>query len=145
MDHTRDSASPPLTELHAVVVVDQFDASTQQALLYAEALDPQTLIALNVCVDETRTGELVAQWARRRIDTPFTSIHPTTPDPALEYVADLQQRYPEAMIVVVFPVVAVRRWWLRALHRPADPSLPHRLAALDRVLVAEVPWQLDAR
>lgn len=137
-DSLEHTAGQPRS-LHAVAVVTQLDAPTQRALLFAEALRPRTLVALNVCVDGRQTNELIAQWARRRIDIPLTSVYAAGRDPVVEYVDGLRQQHPAEVVMVVLPVVAVPRWWQRPLHRPSDPSLHRRLARFDRVMITEVP------
>ena len=131
--------------VHAVVVVTRFDAPTQRALLFAEAMGVRSLVALNVCVDATETRVLIEQWARRRIDVPLTSVHRMgqDADPVLRYVHSLRHDHPDGIVLVVLPVVAAARWRQRLLHRLPDPTLGRRLSRLDGVMIAEVPWQLQ--
>jgi len=128
--------------VHAVALVTQYDAPTRRALKFAEALEPGSLVALNVCTEVAGTNELIAQWARRLIDIPLRCAYPLGDDPVLEFVDSLRREHPDDAVVVVVPVVAVPHWWQHPLHRPPDPTITRRLAGLDRVMIAEVPWQL---
>lgn len=132
--------------LHVVVVVSDFDAPARRALRFAETHRPRSLVVLNVCTDSKRTAALIEDWASRRIDIPLKCAQPMAGDrdPVVNYVDMLRHKDPAAVVMVVLPVVAVARWWQRPLHRLEDPTLPRRLSSLDRVLVAEVPWQLRA-
>lgn len=137
------SAEPD--HLHIILVVSDFDASVRRALRFAEAHHPRSLVALNACTDGRRTDALVKEWASRRIDVPLHCAQPTSedPDPVVNYVDTLRCRDPASVVMVVFPAIAVARGWQRSLHRLDDPTLARRLSRLDRVLIAEVPWQFQ--
>lgn len=130
--------------LHVVMVISDFDAAARKALQFAEAHRPRSLVVLNVCTNAKRTAALIEAWANRRIDVPLKCAQAMAddPDPAVSYVDRLRRKDPAAIVMVVLPVVAAPRWWQRPLHRLEDPTLPRRLSFLDRVLIAEVPWQL---
>ena len=130
--------------LHVVVVISDFDAPARRALRFAEAYRPRSLVVLNVCTGANRTAALIEAWASRRIDVPLTCAQPMAedPDPVVTYVDRRRRKDPAAVVMVVLPIVAVARWWQRPLHRLEDPTLPRRLSSLDRVLIAEVPWQI---
>jgi hypothetical protein len=130
--------------IHVVVVVTELDAPTQRALQFAEAFRPRSLVALNVCTDLTQTTGLIKQWASRRMDIPLKSVYPMDDDtdPVLHYVDRVRREHPAGVVMVVLPVVAVTGWWQRQLHRLPDPTLARRLSRMDRVMIAEVPWQL---
>jgi hypothetical protein len=130
--------------LLVVLVISDFDAIARRALRFAEAHRPRSLVVLNVCTDNERTAALIEAWASRRIDVPLKCAQPMAddPDPVVNYVDRLRQKDPAAVVMVVLPVVAAPRWWQRPLHRLEDPTLPRRLSSMDRVLIAEVAWQL---
>ena len=137
--------SPP-DHIHAVVVVTEFDGPTQRALQVAQAFRPRSLVALSVCTDVRETTGLIEQWASRRIDLPLKTVYAMdddTTDPVADYVDRVCREHPAGVVMVVLPVVAVSTWWQGLLHRLPDPTLARRLSRLDRVMVAEVPWQLD--
>ena len=132
--------------IHAVVVVTELDGPTQRALQFAQAFRPRSLVVLNVCTDVRETTGLIEQWASRRIDLPLKAVYAVnddTTDPVLDHVDSVCREHPAGVVMVVLPVVAVSRWWQGLLHRLPDPTLARRLSRMDRVMIAEVPWQLD--
>lgn len=152
MTHSVDQESQPdvlepgaqPNHLHVVMVISDFDAPARKALRCAEAHRPRSLVVLNVCTNAKRTAALMEAWASNRIDVPLKCAQPMADDrdPVVTYVDRLRRKDPAAAVMVVLPVVAAPHWWQRPLHRLEDPELPRRLSALDRVVVAEVPWQL---
>lgn len=135
---------PEPDHLHVVVVISDFDATVRRALRFAGAHHPRSLVVLNVCTDTQRTAALIAAWASFQIDVPLKCAQPMADDrdPVVSYVDRLRRRDPAAVVMVVLPVIAAPRWWQRPLHRKEDPTLPQRLSRMDRVVLAEVPWQL---
>lgn len=147
VDPARADATGSVPEqLHVVVVLHTLDKAALRALSFAEAHRPRSLVALHVCTDTKRTAALMEAWARRGIDLPLTCSQPTPEDrdPILSRVVALLESDPAGMVMVVLPVIATAHRWQRPLHRYEDPSLRRRLSFLDRVLIAEVPWQLHS-
>lgn len=148
LEHDAQSAvlehDPLPDHLHAVVVVTEFDAPAQRALLFAEAFRPRSLVALSVCTDARQATGLIKQWATRRIDIELKCVDAMydATDPVVDYVDGVRRKHPNGVVMVVLPVVAVTRWWQRPLHRLPDPTLARRLSHMNRVMIAEVPWQL---
>lgn len=66
--------------------------------------------------------------------------------PILEYVMELESRYPNRQVAVLVPELVERRWWYYLLHNQRATALKLMLYIKGnrRIIVINVPWYLPA-
>ena len=77
------------SRVHAVVLVSRLNAPALQALAYARATRPSTIVGLHVQLDAQSTSRLEAEWLNRQIPVPLTVVASPYRDvtgPVLDYV-----------------------------------------------------------
>jgi hypothetical protein len=130
---------------HAVVLVSKIHKPTMRALAYARAMHPSTLTAITVSVDKPDTERLQAEWERRGIPVPLTTLDSPYREitrPVVDYVNAIKRTSPRDVVTVFIPEYVVGRWWEHLLHNQSALRLKARLLFTPGVMVASVPWQL---
>jgi hypothetical protein len=120
-------------------------APTLQALAYARATRPTTLVALTVQTSAEDTNALEREWAERDIPVDLVVLDSPYRDmtgPVLDYVARLRRSSPRDVIAVFIPEYVVGHWWEHLLHNQSALRLKARLLFRSGVMVTSVPWQL---
>jgi amino acid transporter len=133
------------SRVHAIVLVSQLHAPTLQALAYARATRPTTLVALTVQTSPDETAALQREWIRRDtpvdltvLDSPFRDVT----GPVLDHIAHLRHTSPRDVVAVFIPEYVVGHWWEQLLHNQSALRLKARLLFRPGVMVTSVPWQL---
>jgi hypothetical protein len=127
--------------IHAVVLVSNLLAPTLQALAFAQALHPDSLVA--VTVSEDAEDPLPAEWEDRVVPIPLVVIespYRETVRPVLRYVRHLRREHPGDVVSVIIPEYVVGRWWQHILHNQTALRLKGRLLFEPAVTVTSVPW-----
>ena len=133
------------SRIHAVVLVSRLDTPALQALAFARATRPATLIALTVQTDPHDSDVLQRQWADRGIPIPLTILDSPYRDvtgPALDFIRNIRRDSPRDVVCVFVPEYVVRHWWEHLLHNQSALRLKARLLFQPGVMVTSVPWQL---
>jgi hypothetical protein len=135
------------SRIHAIVPVSRLLLPTMQAVAFARATHPSTLIALTVQVDEHETQALADEWRAREIpvelkiiNSPYREI--TTP--ILDYIRDIHRDSPRDAICVFIPEYVVGHWWEHLLHNQSALRLKARLFFTPGVMVCSVPYHLTS-
>jgi hypothetical protein len=131
--------------IHAVVLVSRLHRPTLQALAFARASRPDTLIALTVSTSAQEARALQERWADRGIPVPLVVLDSPYRDitgPVLDFVAMLRQNTPRDLVAVYLPEYVVGHWWEHLLHNQSALRLKARLLFQRQVMVTSVPWQL---
>ncbi|MFN8173070.1 MAG: DNA-binding protein, partial [Candidatus Nanopelagicales bacterium] len=105
--------------VHAVVLVSRLNAAAMQALAFARAARPSTLVGLHVQTDRSNPGDLAAEWERRAIPVPLVLVDSPFRDvtgPALEYIQRMHTEHPGDLVAVYLPEYVVTHWWEALLH-----------------------------
>jgi len=133
------------SRIHAVVLVSKIHKPTLQALSFARATRPSTLVAVTVQVDAEDAQGLQAEWERRAIpvplvvlDSPFREVTSSVVD----YVKRVRRDSPRDVVIVYVPEYVVGHWWEHLLHNQSALRLKTRLRFQRGVMVTSVPWQL---
>jgi amino acid transporter len=133
------------SRVHAVVLVSRLHTPTLQALAYARATRPTSLVALTVQTSAEETRALENEWSSRDIpvelvvlDSPYRDVT----GPALDYIAGLRRGSPRDVVAVFIPEYVVGHWWEHLLHNQSALRLKARLLFRTGVMVISVPWQL---
>jgi hypothetical protein len=129
------------------VLVSRLHAPTLQALAYARATRPSTLVALTAQTSAEDTQSLEREWIERDIpvelvvlDSPYREVT----GPVLDYVGNIRRTGPRDVIVVFIPEYVVGHWWEHFLHNQSALRLKSRLLFRPGVMVTSVPWQLHS-
>jgi amino acid transporter len=134
------------SRVHGVVLVNRLNAPALQALAYARATRPSTLVGLHVDLDATSTARLEKQWLRRGVPVPLVTVASPFRDvtgPVIDHVRRQRRESPRDIVAVYVPEYVVRHWWEHLLHNQSALRLKSRLLFLPGVIVTSVPLQLD--
>ncbi|HWI02003.1 MAG TPA: APC family permease, partial [Propionibacteriaceae bacterium] len=107
------------SRIHAVVLVSKLHLPTLQALAFARATRPSSLVALTVRTSASETETLVQQWTSMEIPVPLTvvdSSYRDLTDPVLSYISNIHAESPRDVISVFIPEYVVGHWWEQLLH-----------------------------
>ncbi|MFN0281101.1 MAG: APC family permease [Kineosporiaceae bacterium] len=135
------------SRVHAVVLVSRLHAPTLQALAYARATRPSSLVALTAQTSTADTQALQREWAERDIpvelvvlDSPYRDVT----GPVLDYIGQIHRSSPRDVVAVFIPEYVVGRWWEQLLHNQSALRLKARLLFRPGVMMTSVPWQLHS-
>ena len=134
------------SRVHAVVLVSRLNAPALQALAYARATRPSSLVGLHVELDPESTAALERGWLDRGIPAPLVTVASPYRDvtgPVLDYVRGVHRDGPRDIVSIFVPEYVVRRWWEHLLHNQSALRLKTRLLFLPGVIVTSVPLVLD--
>jgi amino acid transporter len=133
------------SRVHAVVLVSRLHAPTLQALAYARATRPSSLVALTAQTSPGETQALQREWAERDIpvelvvlDSPYRDVT----GPILDFIGRIHLSGPRDVVAVFIPEYVVGHWWEHLLHNQSALRLKSRLLFRSGVMVTSVPWQL---
>ena len=129
---------------HVLVLVSSINGPTLRALGYARLLQPDTLTAITVPVDDA-PEQLRKDWDAADTGVPLTVIDSPYREitrPILKFVRDYPRRGPRDIVTVVIPEYVVGHWWEQLLHNQSALRLKARLLFQPSVVVIDVPWHL---
>jgi amino acid transporter len=133
------------SRVHAVVLVSRLHQPTLQALAYARATRPSTLVAVTAQTSAEETRNLEEEWLARGVpvelvvlDSPYRDVT----GPVLDYVGRIRRESPRDVVAVFVPEYVVGHWWEHLLHNQSALRLKARLLFRPGVMVTSVPWQL---
>jgi amino acid transporter len=136
---------PPVRGNTVVVLVSGVHRSSLEAVAYARRLRPDHLVCATAADDE-QADRLRADWERFEvgeqldvIDSPYREVT----RPLLDYLDELERRWPDCGITVVLPELVVDRWWEQLLHNQSALALKARLLFRPRTIVMSVPLHLS--
>ena len=135
------------SNVHAIVLVSRLHQPAMNAISFARATRPSTIVALTVQTDPAESRELMAEWQAQEIpvalvtiDSPYREIT----RPIIEYVSSVHRRSPRDVVAVYVPEYVVTHWWEHILHNQTALRIKTRLLFLPGVMVTSVPTQLGA-
>ncbi len=149
--------TPPVV----VVPTQRWSRVTEKALRFAYTLSEEVRvvhIAPQTEKGEKAADELLSVWSQY-VDDPAKKAGLKPPEcvvlrspyrlvmtPILDYVLELEQRYPDRQIAVVVPELVERRWIHYLLHNQRSTALKLLLYIRGnrRIIVINVPWYLQA-
>lgn len=133
------------SRVHAIVLISRLHAPALQALSYARATRPSTLVGVTVQESKAETAALEHDWIDRQIpvklvvlDSPYRDVT----GPILDYIASIRRSSPRSLVAVFVPEYVVGHWWEQFLHNQSALRLKARLLFRSDVMVISVPWQL---
>ena len=135
------------SRIHAIVLVSKLYTPTLQALAFARATHPSSLVALTVRTSDGDTDTLVRQWTTMDLPIPLTVVESSYRDltgPVLRYISEVRTASPRDVVCVFIPEYVVGHWWEQMLHNQSALRLKARLLFEPGVMVTDVPWQLGS-
>jgi amino acid transporter len=135
------------SRIHAVVLVSKLHTPTLEALAFARATRPDTLVALTVRSNPVETAALEHQWIERDIPVPLVTLDSPYRDltrPALDYIRQIRRESPRDVVSVFVPEYVVGHWWEQLLHNQSALRLKARMLFQPGVMLTSVPWQLGS-
>ena len=146
-----ESEEPPIV----VMPIDNWSRISEKGLQFALSISPE-IHAVHVASEEDATP-LNREW-ERLVGAPLRAAQRPVPTltvlrspyrfiiaPIVQFVLDLEAKYPTRTIAVLVPELVVRRWYQNLLHNQRAGLL--KVALLLRgnrkILVINIPWYLD--
>jgi amino acid transporter len=133
--------------IHRVVVlVDNPDRASIQAVRYALSLGADDVLAVHAAVDPEVQDELIAGWMTLRVPVPLDLVECWDRDVARSverYAVDLMG--PRTEVTVVIPRRDFARVTHRLLHDRTSRSIARALARYEHVDIAVVPYFFGSR
>ena len=154
---TLSKLQPPLV----VLPIERWSRVAEKALRFAYSISDDIwtihIIGTEEKADESQDG-LLKFWSQY-IEQPARNDGLKPPElvvlrspyrlvlkPILEYVLELENRFPDRQVAVLIPELVERRWWYFLLHnqRPNALKLLLYLKGNRRIVVINVPWYLPS-
>jgi amino acid transporter len=138
---------PPRKKLTVVVLVEQMNPGTLEALAYGTSIAPDHLVAMTVVNDEQDAEQIEKAWATQGIATPLEIVHTPTGEftaSTLHYIEELDRRWENSIVNVVIPEFFVEHWWGHLLHNQSALVLKGRLLFKNHVAITSIPYRTEA-
>ncbi len=134
------------SNVHAVVLISRLHQPAMNAISFARATRPSSIVALTVQTDPKESRNLMDEW--RALDIPLPLVVVDSPfreitRPIVEYVSNVQRHSPRDVVSVFVPEYVVTHWWEHILHNQTALRIKTRLLFLPGVMVTSVPTQLS--
>jgi amino acid transporter len=133
------------SRVHSVVLISRLNAPAMQALAFARAARPHSLVGLHIQTDRSSVSDLAAAWEQREIPVPLVVVDSPYRDvtgPAVDYVKRIRAENPGDMVAVYVPEYVVSHWWETFLHNQSAIRLKTRLLFVPGVVTTSVPVAL---
>jgi hypothetical protein len=134
------------SRVHAVVLVSRLHSPAMQALAFARASRPDSLVALHVQNERNDVEALQQTWTERQISVPLVCLESPYRDltqPVLDYVRRVRRDSPRDMVAVYIPEYVPSHWWETLLHNQSALRLHVRLRQERGVIVVAVPLLMN--
>jgi amino acid transporter len=133
------------SRVHSVVLVSRLNAPALQALAFARAARPDSLVGLHVKTERSDVHDLEEAWEQRGIPVALVMVDSPYRDvtgPVVDFVRRLKADKPGDMVAVYIPEYVVRHWWEGLLHNQSAIRLKTRLLFVPGVVTTSVPMLL---
>ena len=142
-----DDYHPARRRLTGVVLVEQVDAMTLEALAYGRSIAPDRLVAVHVAETDEDAEQIEKQWSVREIDVPLDVVRTSSGEftaATLAYIDELHQSAPDTIVNVLIPELFVEHWWQHLLHNQSTLVLKGRLLFRKTVAVTSIPFRVES-
>jgi amino acid transporter len=142
-----DDYRPPRRRLTAVVLVEQVDAMSLEALAYARSIAPDRLVALAVMQRDEDAERLEKAWSTHEIPVQLDIVRTTAGEytaATLAYIDELERTSENTIVNVMIPEFFVEHWWQHLLHNQGTLLLKGRLLIRKTAAVTSIPFRVDA-
>lgn len=135
------------TRVHGVVLINHLDQPALRALAWARSSRLSSLTAVCVDTKPEDTKQLRKDWQTHKIPIPLTVLG--TPNgaartPVVEFVRTLSDRHINDVVEVFIPRIVPPGRWDKFVLRHVVPRVVIELMNEQRVMVTQVPFQLEA-
>lgn len=135
---------PPRKRLTVVVLVEELDAGTLNALAYGTSIAPDHFVAATVVSTVDQAQSIEKEWSEYGIGVPLELVHSASGEftaPMLAFVEEIQHRWPNSIVNVIIPELYVEHWWQHLLHNQTAFVLRGRLLFKETgVVVTSIPY-----
>ncbi|GGH56799.1 hypothetical protein GCM10007359_01280 [Rothia aerolata] len=133
------------SRVRAVIYVPRVRKPVARAVAYARASRPSSIEAVAINMHEDSTKEIIKRWEQLGVPVPLTVLDSPYRDPVtpvMQHIRELKQRSPRDVLVVYLPEYIVRHWWENLIHRRTVHKLAAQLRRENRIVIAQVPWNI---
>lgn len=142
----RATALPAIEHSHVLLLISSVHRGTLAALRYAKMISPN-VTAIHVAIDDKEAAKVEARWQQWGQGSPLVllnSPYRQLIEPIMEYVNNLVETCgPDQIITIVVPQFVLRHWWTTFLHSRTAEILRRALLNHERIVVTEVPYQVE--
>ena len=137
---------PPRRRHTVVVLVEQVNAGTLEALAYGTSIAPDHLLAMTVVVDGADAERIEKQWSEHEISVSLEIVRSPTGEftaATLSYIDEIEHRWDNTIVNVVIPEFYVEHWWGHLLHNQSALILKGRLLFRKHTAVTSIPYRVE--
>ncbi len=137
--------SQPVIEHTVVVLVSSLHKGTLPALRYARTISSR-IEAIHVELRPDLTKRLVDAWDDWGQGVPLTvlkSNYRSVVQPLMEYIEEVDDRYPDDMVTVIIPEFVTKKFWHNILHNQSSLLIKAMLAFRPNKVVTSVRYFLE--
>lgn len=145
-DPTEPRRASPYRNATAVVLVAGVHKGVINAINFAQAMNPNHLVAAYVSYDPEDQAAIEKAWEEFGFNVPLEIIYSPYRElvnPVLGFIEQLEARYQNDTITVIIPEFVVTRWWEHLLHNQSALVLKGRLLFRKGTVVISVPYHID--
>jgi amino acid transporter len=128
-----------------IVLVSSLNKGTIPALQYAQSIS-ERVEAVHVKVNDEATKRLQKAWKSWDcnvslvvLDSPYRSIN----EPLLDYIDEVEDRYPNDLMTIVIPEFVTKKWWHNLLHNQSSILIKALLRRKKGKVVTTVRYHLE--
>jgi amino acid transporter len=130
---------------HSVIIpISGIQQAVINAVKYAKALSDD-VVAAYVCIDPVVTAKIQAKWDKHCMGMPLhilESPYRSITEPLIDYIDEVQKRFPDGVITVVLPEFVPSKWWHHLLHNQTALFIKGILLFKKGVVSTSVPFHL---
>jgi hypothetical protein len=137
---------PRRPRMTALVLVEDLNPGTLEALAYASSIGPDHLVAMTVVNDDQQAERIEKRWSEFGITVPLEIVHTPTGEftaATLSYIEELEHRWPDTLMNVLIPEFFVEHWWGHLLHNQSALVLKGRLLFKSHTAVTSIPYRVE--
>jgi hypothetical protein len=138
---------PRVSHVITLVMVEDVHAGTMRLLNFAQSLG-NPWQAVHVGIDPEKAERVRAKWRDQVgigelvvLDSPYRSLT----EPVRAYINQLRAADPGIFVQLVVGQLSMPTYWEQSLHRNTNVIIDLIMRDMDRVVVTNVPYQIDYR
>jgi hypothetical protein len=137
--------SQPIIEHTVVVLVSSLHRGTLPALRYARTISSR-IEAVHVELRPDLTNRLIEAWDDWGQGVPLTvlkSNYRSVVEPLMEYIEEVDERYPDDIVTVIIPEFVTKKFWHNIMHNQSSLLIKTMLAFRRNKVVTSVRYFLE--
>ncbi|MBM3672957.1 MAG: APC family permease [Actinobacteria bacterium] len=134
---------PPDRKNVFVILAHDVNPGVFNAVSFARSTSSDHLVAVTVVADGIEAERAEKQWAEYDLPVPLEVVQSSAgefTDATLQYVDELQQRWPGSMVTVIIPELYTQHWWQQLLHNQSVLVLKGKLLFRHNTAVTSIPY-----